>query len=207
MGPSDYHEALWRERPEGLRPVAFETRLAFLKETPVSGVRVLDVGCGEGSFAAGLLAADAEVVGVDVAEEPLRRARRSHPGLDLRLLASEARWDFQDASFDLVWAGEVLEHVVDTAGWLSELRRVLRSGGVLALSTPSVGRASLMRAAVSRAAFAERFDPRSDHLRFYSAATLRRLLEDFGFAQIEIRTDGTLLGARTLLARAVRARY
>jgi 2-polyprenyl-3-methyl-5-hydroxy-6-metoxy-1,4-benzoquinol methylase len=207
MAPSDYHEALWHELPEGLRPVAFEMRLGFLRESAAPGRRVLDVGCGEGAFAAELMRAGADVVAVDVAQEPLRRARRRHPELDLRLLDGESRWAFDEASFDLVWAGEVIEHVADTAGWLSELRRVLRSGGVLALTTPAVGRRELIRAALSRRAFAEQFDPRSDHLRFYSPATLRSLLEGFGFEQIAIRSEGPLSGRRLLLCRAVRSRY
>jgi 2-polyprenyl-3-methyl-5-hydroxy-6-metoxy-1,4-benzoquinol methylase len=208
MAPSDYHEALWSELPEGLRPAAFERRLGFLMESVAPGRRVLDVGCGEGAFTLELLAAGAEVVGLDVAEEPLRRALARHPELDLRLLESESRWELGDGSFELVWAGEVIEHVADTAAFLSELRRVLRSGGVLALSTPAVGRRALLSAALSRHAFAERFDPRSDHLRFYSAATLRRLLEDFGFEQIEISRTGALSGSRRLLlCRAVRSRF
>lgn len=205
MGPSEYHEALWRERAEGLEPSAFRRRLAFLMESAEPGQRVLDVGCGEGAFAAELAGAGAEVVGLDVAEEPLRRARARHPGLDLRLLAGEGRWDLPDSSFDLVWAGEVIEHVLDTAGWLSELRRVLRSGGELVLSTPTLGRRELLRAALSGRAFAERFDPLADHLRFYSDPTLRRLLEEFGFQEIEIsRASGS---PGLLLCRAVRSRF
>jgi 2-polyprenyl-6-hydroxyphenyl methylase/3-demethylubiquinone-9 3-methyltransferase len=205
MGPSEYHEALWRELPEDLEPAAFGQRLAFLMATARPGQRALDVGCGEGAFAAELAAAGVEVVGLDVAEEPLRRARARHPGLDLRLLSSETGWELPDSSFDLVWAGEVIEHVADTAGWLSELRRVLRSGGALALSTPALGRRELLRAALSRAAFAGRFDPRADHLHFYSAATLRGLLEEFGFEEIEI---SRLAGSPALLlCRALRSRF
>ena len=115
-------------------------------------------------------------------------------------------WGLQDASFELVWAGEVIEHVADTAGWLSELRRVLRSGGVLVPSTPALGRRELLQMMLSRRAFAERLDPRSDHLRHYSAETLRGLLEEFGFEQIEISLLATGSG-RVLLCRAVRARF
>ncbi len=146
------------------------------------------------------------MLAVDVAEEPLRRARARHPALELGLLPGESDWGLADASFDLVWAGEVIEHVADTAGWLSELRRVLRSGGVLLLSTPALGRRELARMTLSRRAFAEHFDPRSDHLRHYSAETLRGLLEDFGFEQIEISPLRTGSG-RVLLCRAVRARF
>jgi ubiquinone/menaquinone biosynthesis C-methylase UbiE len=173
-----------------------------------AGQRVLDVGCGEGRFATALAGAGARVVGIDVAEESLRRARAQHPELDLRLVAPEGPWPLQDASFDAIWVGETIEHVQDTAAWLSEVRRVLRSGGELLLSTPAHGPLTMLGLALSRRAFAARFDPRSDHLRFYSRATLTELLGDFGFQEIELGGLGGVPGARrTLLAAARRTRF
>ncbi len=203
-------ESLWESIPAGLEPQNFRRRLAFLLAHVHAGQRVLDVGCGEGRFAAALAGAGAQVVGIDVAEEPLRRARAQHPDLDLtlRLVAPEGPWPLEDASFDVVWAGETIEHVQDTAAWLSEVRRVLRSGGELLLSTPAHGPLTVLGLALSRRAFAARFDPRSDHLRFYSRATLTELLEDFGFREIELRGLGGTPGARrTLLATARRTRF
>jgi ubiquinone/menaquinone biosynthesis C-methylase UbiE len=208
MPTRQYYEGLWEATPTGLQPADFEARVAFLLEHVHAGQRVLDVGCGEGRFAAALAGAGARVVGIDVAEEPLRRARAQHPNLDLRLVAAEGPWPLQDASFDAVWAGETIEHVQDTAAWLSEARRVLRSGGELLLSTPAHGPLTVLGLALSRRAFAARFDPRSDHLRFYSRATLTELLGDFGFREIELRGLGGAPGARrTLLATARRTRF
>ncbi len=208
MPARDYHEDLWRQLPEGLEPSDFSLRLRFLLDRVQAGERVLDVGCGEGRFAAELARAGAQVVGVDVAEEPLRRARARHPELDLRRVDGEGPWDLADASFDVVWAGEVIEHVADTAAWLSEVRRVLRSGGSLLVSTPALGRLALMRAALSRRAFAERFDPRGDHLRFYSRETLTRVLGELGLQEIRVGSAGGPPGARRLLlAHAIRSRF
>ena len=67
-------------------------------------------------------------MGVDVAREPLRRAAERDPSLDLRLWAAGEPLPADDAAFDVAWAGEVLEHVVDVAPWLSEVRRALRPG-------------------------------------------------------------------------------
>jgi 2-polyprenyl-6-hydroxyphenyl methylase/3-demethylubiquinone-9 3-methyltransferase len=194
--------------PAGLDPSDLQLRRRFLLEHVSPGMRVLDVGCGEGVFAAELARAGAEVVGIDVAEEPLRRARARRPELDLRLVDGEGEWPLADASFDVVWAGEVIEHVADTAGWLSEVRRVLRSGGSLLLSTPANGPLTMLRMALSGRAFEDRFEPRGEHLRHYSRGTLTALLADFGFHEAHVRSAGGLPGARrVLLARAVRSRY
>jgi len=210
MSSREYHEALWQGVPAGLEPSDFALRRRFLLGRVQTGARVLDVGCGDGRFAAELARAGARVVGVDVAEEPLRRARARHPrlDLDLRLIPAAGAWDIEDASFDAVWAGEVIEHVQDTATWLSEVRRVLRSGGSLLLSTPAHERLTLMRLALSRRTFACHFDPRGDHLRFYSRATLGLLLADFRFTEIELQAAGGPPGARRLLlAHAIRGRF
>jgi len=203
-----YHEALWRAIPPGLEPADFALRLRFLLDRLPPGARVLDLGCGEGAFAAALARSGTDVLAVDVAEEPLRRARAAYPELHVQLIDGEGEWDLADASFDAVWAGEVIEHVADTAGWMSELRRVLRSGGVLLLSTPQLGRSQLLGAALSVRSFAARFDPREDHLRHYSRATLGALIASFGFEQISVRAAAGPPGARRLLlVRAVRARF
>jgi 2-polyprenyl-3-methyl-5-hydroxy-6-metoxy-1,4-benzoquinol methylase len=208
MPSRDHHEALWQTLPEGLEPSDFDLRRRFLLAHVEAGERVLDVGCAEGRFAAELARAGAEVVGVDVAEEPLRRARARHPELDLRLVDEQGPWELEDASFDAVWAGEVIEHVADTAAWLSQVRRVLRSGGRLLLSTPDHGLLLRLRLACSTRAFAAHFDPRGEHLRFYMRTTLAALLEDFGFEEVEVRAAGGLPGARRLLlARAIRSRF
>src|SRR5271165_7465303 len=118
MSVSGYHESLWQALPEGLEPPELSVRLTFLLERARAAAapdqlqgRVLDVGCGEGWFTAELARAGFAVVGVDVAEEPLRRARARYPTLDLRVVGVEGSWPLPDAGFDAVWAGETIEHV------------------------------------------------------------------------------------------------
>lgn len=210
-----YYESVWQAVPAGSVPPGLELRRAFLLErlrelaTARDGaLQVLDVGCGEAQLTAAIAAEGHEVVGVDVAEEPLRRARERDPGLDLRRVGPDRELPLRDAGFDVVWAGETIEHVLDTAGWLSELRRVLRSGGSLLLATPDHGRLRVLALALSRGRFERHFNPRSDHLRFYTARSLARLLDDFGFERIETRRAGGLPGARqALFASAVRSRF
>jgi 2-polyprenyl-3-methyl-5-hydroxy-6-metoxy-1,4-benzoquinol methylase len=197
-----YHEAVWQALPAGLAPEHFELRAGFLLEHVREGQRVLDLGSGDGRFSAELVRAGAQVTAADVAQEPLRRARSRLPDLPTTLIEETGAWPLPDGGFDVVWAGEVIEHVAETAAWLSEVRRVLRSGGLLLVSTPAYTRRRLLRLALSKRAFAERMDPLGEHLRFYSRATLSRLLREFRFEDVRVRASHGVL-----LASAVRSRF
>lgn len=98
----------------------------------------LDCGCADGGFAFALARWGAErVVGVDVAEERIARARLSAvPSVDFRVASGESL-PFPDGSFDNVLCNEVIEHVVDDRRTLREIWRVLRPGGHLALMAPN----------------------------------------------------------------------
>jgi ubiquinone/menaquinone biosynthesis C-methylase UbiE len=196
---AELHDAIWRTLPADAVPEHLALRRAFLLAHVAPGDRVLDVGCGAGEFSAALLEAGAQPVAVDVAAEALRRARERVPALDARLWREGQPLPAEDASFDVAWAGEVIEHVTDVAPWLSELRRVLRPRGTLLVTTPDHGRGTLLALALSGRRFAAHFDPRADHVRFFSRRTLHELLDDLGFDVAELRSRHA-----TILARAVR---
>lgn len=100
------------------------------------GLRVLDLGCGKGRFAAALEADGAEVLGLDRSAAMLASAR----GLD-RVRASARHLPFPPASFDGVVAVEVFEHLPARAigAVIREVRRVLRPGGVVAIVDKNAG--------------------------------------------------------------------
>jgi ubiquinone/menaquinone biosynthesis C-methylase UbiE len=196
----DYYEELWERLPDELSPPDYGRRLAYLRAGARPGDRALDIGCGTGEFTAELAAAGANVVGIDVAEAALRRARTRHPALDFRIAEIDGTLPLRDNEFDLVWASEVIEHVADTARWLSEVRRVLAPGGRLLLTTPSHGRLRLALGGIER--FSE---PLGDHLHLYTRRSLTETLEGFGFDEVRVRAvAGPPLLRRMLLARAVR---
>jgi SAM-dependent methyltransferase len=189
----------------GSPPQLFPTRRDWLLERVRSGETVLDVGCGDGAFAAELLAAGCDVVGVDIDPEAIERARRRAPGARFALWAPRAELPLPDAAVDVVWAGEVIEHVAELAPWLSELRRVLRGGGRILLSTPYHGRTK--NAAIALLAFERHFDPQGEHVRFFTRRSLAALLGGFGFERTQMRSIGGVpLLRETLLAEATRAR-
>jgi len=196
----DYYEELWESLPADLEPPSFERRLGYLLDAVKRGDRALDLGCGAGDFTAAMARAGADAIGADVAEAALERARSRHPAVEFRLVPFDGPLPFDDGSFDLVWSSEVIEHVADTARWLSEVRRVLAPGGRLLLTTPSHGRARVALGGVER--FSE---PLGDHLHLYTKRSLRTLLGEFGFGEVSVRAvDGPPLLKTMLVATAVR---
>jgi SAM-dependent methyltransferase len=196
----DYYEELWQRLPEELALPDWERRRAFLLGEVRAGDRALDLGCGNGRFTAVLAAHGAAAIGADVAEAALARARGEYRGLDFRLIPVDGPLPFEDNAFELVWASEVIEHIADTARWLSEVRRVLAPHGRLLLTTPAHSRVQAAIHGIERYS-----DPLGDHLHLYTPRSLRGLLGEFGFGQISVRAvGGAPLLKRLLLARAER---
>jgi ubiquinone/menaquinone biosynthesis C-methylase UbiE len=111
-------------------------RYAFARRF-VGGRRVLDLGCGLGYGAEVLAPLAREVVSLDRHAETIRQARaiRTHP-LGPLLVADACRLPFRSASFDVVIAFELIEHVLEQQVLVAEIRRVLTPAGLLLASSP-----------------------------------------------------------------------
>lgn len=112
-------------------------RYAFVREL-AEGKAVLDIACGEG-YGSNLLAQRAaSVVGVDIAPDVVRHAaeKYQHPNLAYHH-GSCLDIPLPDASVDMVVSLETLEHFVEHTIFLKEIKRVLRPGGLLVLSSPN----------------------------------------------------------------------
>ena len=102
------------------------------------GAALLDLGCGPGTITADLAArvAPGRVVGVDASAAVLEEARAAaeRAGVAVELVRADAAdLPFPDASFDVVHAHQVLQHVADPVAVLREARRVCRPGGLVAV--------------------------------------------------------------------------
>jgi malonyl-CoA O-methyltransferase len=98
---------------------------------PVSGLDLVDLGCGTGRHALAAAAAGARVTAMDFSEAMLARAR-AKPGAEaLRLVVHDLAGGlpFDDAAFDVVLCCLVLEHIVDLDAFFREVRRIGRPGG------------------------------------------------------------------------------
>ena len=112
-------------------PVLLRTALSL-----VEGKRFVDVGCGEGSLLDVVRAevGDAwEITGFEISETRGGRARER--GHDV-LVSEDGRVPLADGSADIVASTHVVEHVPDDAGYVREMARIARPGGVVYIETP-----------------------------------------------------------------------
>jgi SAM-dependent methyltransferase len=196
-----YYESFWEDAPQDPEPWAWARRRALLLGEARRGDRVLDLGCGAGRFVAALRDAGIDAVGVELAEAALSRARTNVPGADLRLVEPDGSLPLDHGSVDLVWCSEVLEHVPDTAGLLSEARRVLKTRGRILVTTPAHDLPRRVLIALLR--WEPHFDPLGQHVRFYSRRSLERVLDTFAFEAVEVRARRGMLVGRARKARLV----
>ena len=113
---------------------------AYLLAHLRAGMDLLDVGCGPASITADLAerVAPGRVVALDAAAGALEAARAtlSERGLSEQVEVTSGdvmALPFEDASFDVVHAHQVLQHLADPVGALAEMRRVTRPGGIVAV--------------------------------------------------------------------------
>lgn len=103
------------------------------------GKTVLDIGCGCGYGSCLLAEGGAEtVIGVDISEEAIRYSKEHYSarGLDFEVMDC-TNLKFPNRTFDLVVAFEIIEHIPNCKGLLSEAKRVLKGDGVFIVSTPN----------------------------------------------------------------------
>jgi SAM-dependent methyltransferase len=118
----------------GRRRILLQVLDRYLGKGSAEGRRILDVGCGTGTMLS-YLADYGKAQGVDIDEEAIGYCRER--GLtDVRLGSAETL-PFEDGSFDLVTALDVVEHLDDDLAALREFRRVLRPGGTLLVTVPA----------------------------------------------------------------------
>lgn len=154
-------------------------------------MRILDVGCGAGNMAHHL-AQYGEVIGFDPHRGALAIARDRKCVV---VQADAAALPFPDVAFDLVAALDVIEHCDDDFAVLCEIQRVLRPGGLVAITVPAFQWLWTYNDIINQ------------HRRRYTAAQLQTRLEEAGFTIRRLTYTNCLIfpvAAPLLLARGTR---
>jgi 2-polyprenyl-3-methyl-5-hydroxy-6-metoxy-1,4-benzoquinol methylase len=165
--------------------------LAMLDALPPS--RILDLGCSGGLFAERARAAGHHVTGVDYMEIPGVRERTD--AFFVADLEKGLPPEVGDG-YDVVVAGDVIEHLTRPAEVLKAVHDVLRPGGQLLLSVPNFGHwYPRVRVATGTFGYDRRGILDNTHVRFFTRATLRRTVRAAGFDIVEESVTGLPLGA------------
>ena len=172
------------------------------------GLRVLDVGCGNGSTAREFIRRGCEVVGVDPSEKGIAWARQSVPEARFELMevSDDLLGKLGEPPFDVVVSTEVVEHLYAPRLWAAGCFRALKPGGRFVCTTPFHGYWKNLALSI-RGHWDKHFDPLWDggHIKLWSPATLRRLVEGAGFVDFDWRGAGRVPGLwMTMVARANR---
>jgi 2-polyprenyl-3-methyl-5-hydroxy-6-metoxy-1,4-benzoquinol methylase len=180
---SEINRAIWTEQSKDDRVLAesrFQRVMEMLdRRRPGT---LLDIACGPGLLGGVMARRGWNVVGVELAE-PLAKAARERI-TPVCADVGTAGLPFAPERFDVAFAGEIIEHIVDTDGFLAEMRRVVRPGGAVIITTPNLAsfenRVRLLLGRYPK--WVEFRGGGEGHVRAYTAATLQEQLVDHGFA-------------------------
>ncbi|MCL2008104.1 MAG: class I SAM-dependent methyltransferase [Treponema sp.] len=147
-------------------------------------MRILDIGCATGALLASFRERGWECTGVEISG-PQAEYTRQKKKLDIRSLPLEEN-NFPSASFEVITASHVIEHLNDPASFFKEVYRILVQGGTFIVITPNIAgfQAKLFGRKWRSAIF--------DHLYLFSVKTLSAFLREAGFTIEKIGTWGGL---------------
>jgi 2-polyprenyl-3-methyl-5-hydroxy-6-metoxy-1,4-benzoquinol methylase len=174
-------------------PAADIVRIARALSLIGAKQRVLDVGAFDGYISEQIAHANNDVVAFDGSQAALDIA--SSRGVATAKGDIAATWPFESGSFDVVFAGEIIEHLIDTDSFLKECRRMLVQSGRLIVTTPnlaSLGRRLMLMFGknpyIDTALRAEQ----AGHVRFFVTESLTLLLRENGFAVRRVLGDSVV---------------
>jgi 2-polyprenyl-3-methyl-5-hydroxy-6-metoxy-1,4-benzoquinol methylase len=167
--------------------------LAMADRLDLEEKNILDIGCHDGIFLSLVKNRRNNFFGLEASDWGVEKAQKKEIKATKFFWNDESKLPYQDNFFEVVVAGEIIEHIFDTDFFLAEIRRVLRPGGKLILSTPNI--ASLGRRLfllLGRDPMIE-VSPNEDgsvgHIRYFTRKKLAKLLRKNDFNILEEKSD------------------
>jgi len=138
----DYYQQAHTEGAHKSQSFMYNTREAYFIEFMAlkNGEKILDIGCGSGTFAKELATKykQSKITGADASAAVIGFARKGNNQKNLGFVTAPAeKLPFKSSSFDVVIISHLIEHLKNPEKALKEIRRVLKDGGKMFLTTPN----------------------------------------------------------------------
>ncbi len=167
--------------------------LELIERLKLNGKNILDIGCFDGTLLSLIANKSNKLYGIDANDFAVKQARKKGIKVKQFFFDDITKIPFKKNSFDLIIAGELIEHIYDTDFFLEEIRRILKPYGYLLLSTPniaSLGRRLMLLLGISPIIEVSPNEVDSPgHIRYFTFKSLKWLLEKHGFKILIERSD------------------
>ena len=161
--------------------------------------KVLDIGCYDGTIASEIIKKGNQVVGVDISPNAVRMAKKK--GVQACVCnIEEENLPSSFGKFDVIVAGEIIDHIFDPDSFFQKMRSLLKPGGYLVLTTPNLaGLGSRLSLLFGRLPWMiENEVGRSGHIRYFTLSDLQRILRRNGFEITNFTTTSVGLSNFTI---------
>lgn len=180
-------------RPDLMDNSRIKVMLNIINNLDIKRQKILDIGCFDGTLLSMIKNRNNQFYGIDANDYAVRQTRKKGIRVKQFFFDDVTKIPFADKFFDLVTAGEIIEHIYDTDFFLEELKRMLIPDGYLLISTPniaSLGRRILLLLGINPIIEISPNEIDSPgHIRYFTFKTMRWLLEKHGFKILMTRSD------------------
>ncbi|MFH1836465.1 MAG: class I SAM-dependent methyltransferase [Methanobacteriota archaeon] len=147
--------------------------------------KVLDFGCGQGYTTALLSRKSSNITGMDISENALKKASKNYP--ELKFEKTERLREYA-GEFDVIYCGDVLEHLFDVNEVLNKLHKALKIGGTIIVTAPY--HSLLKNILICFHNFDTHFSIEGPHIRFFTEKSLKEVISKNGFKIIKVKKIG-----------------
>jgi len=164
-------------------------RLKIMASLVPANKKILDLGCGTGDFIKILKTKSSKVEGADISKKVANIGKKN--GLIIKVANLTKKFPYNNNTFDVITAGELIEHIYDTDFFLEEIKRILKKNGTFILSTPNLatlGRRLMLLFGINPL-IETSLENAAGHIRYFTKKSLEDLLAKHNFKIIYFCSD------------------
>jgi 2-polyprenyl-3-methyl-5-hydroxy-6-metoxy-1,4-benzoquinol methylase len=165
-----------------------KVRIKFILENIEDNhLDILDIGCWDGAYACQYKKLTNTVYGIESSKTASDKAENKGIIVEQGYFPDDRL--FKNKKFDIIVAGEIIEHVFDTEEFLLKIKEKLKKNGKLIITTPNI--ASLPRRALLLMGLNPMIEYRAEvgHIRYFTFSNLRNMLKELGFEVVKEASD------------------